>query len=122
MSKGDNSPGLSRLAGVMRDLANKDRDTALVLDFGTIQGDGSLLTNTYPLPIPKSDYIVCRHLKSWEITKSTNSRSVGDHGEHSHSFTIERRERLKKGDRVLVAWVQNDAVVVDVILPAESVL
>ena len=115
MSKGDNSPGLSRLAGVMRDLAKKDKDTALVLDFGTIQGDGSLLTNTYPLPIPKSDYIVCRHLKSWEITKSTNSRSVGDHGEHSHSFTIERRERLKKGDRVVAEVIARTGETLDYI-------
>ena len=26
--------------------------------------------------------------------------------------------KLKPGDRVLVAWVQNDAIVVDLVLPA----
>jgi hypothetical protein len=29
--------------------------------------------------------------------------------------------KLKPGDRVLVAWVQNEAVVVDIILPAASI-
>ena len=32
------------------------------------------------------------------------------------------REALKKGDHVLVAWVQEDPVVIDVILDADDVL
>ncbi len=122
MSKGDNSPGVSRLAGAIRELADIGKDGSLLLDFGTIQGDGSLLTNTYQIPIPKSDYIVCRHLKSRSVTPTTTSTSVGDHGSHSHKVTVSTREPLERGDRVLVAWVQNDAVVIDVILPADSVL
>lgn len=118
MSKGDNSPGISRLAGVFQTLADKQVPKDLLIDFGTIQQDGSLLTNTYPIPIPKKDYLVCRHLKKRSL--STGSKSVGDHGSHSHSY--EQREPLKKGDRVLVAWVQNDAVVVDVIVEASEVL
>lgn len=118
MSRGDNSPGISRLAGVFQTLAGKQVPKDLLLDFGVIQQDGSLLTNTYPINIPKEDYQVCRHLK--RRTLSTDSRSVGDHGSHSHSY--EQREWLKKGDRVLVAWVQNDAVVVDVLVQATEVL
>ena len=33
-----------------------------VLDFGVIQPDMSLLTNKFPVPIPQSDYMVCRQL------------------------------------------------------------
>ena len=60
MSKGDNSPGVSRLASVLRGIADKQIPKELLLDFGVIQGDKSLLTNTYPLPIPRSDYLVER--------------------------------------------------------------
>lgn len=122
MSKGDNSPGVSRLAGVFQDLAKKQVPTALLLDFGVIQEDKSLLTNMYELPIPQSDYVVCRHLKSRTVSVNTSSYSVGDYGSHSHTVEVATREPLKVGDRVLVAWVQNDAVVVDVIVAASSVL
>lgn len=83
MSKGDNSPGLSKLAGVLRGMAAGQVPTDLVLDFGEIQKDGSLITNTVPIAIPKGDYIICKHAS------------------------------ISKGDRVLVAWVQNDAVIID---------
>lgn len=118
MAKGDNSPGISKLAGVFQSMIDKSQDTSLLLDFGEIQSDKSLLTNTYPIPIPKTDYVVCRHLKSHSAT--TSSRSVGDHGSHSHTVGI--NQKLEVGDRVLVAWVQDDPVVIDVILNADDVL
>lgn len=83
MSKGDNSPGLSKLAGIFRGMAADQIPSDLVLDFGVIQKDGSLLTNTVPVAIPKGDYIICKHVSP------------------------------SKGDRVLVGWVQNDAVIID---------
>lgn len=113
MSKGDNSPGISRLAGVLRDLAGIDRDDSLVLDFGVIQSDKSLMTNSYPIAIPKSDYLVCRHLKSRNISTGTAE---------GHTHSVATREALEVGDHVLVAWVLDDAVVIDVILDAEDVL
>ena len=40
---------------------------------------------------------------------------------HQHHVLIpEKMRRLKPGDRVLVAWVQSEAVVVDIICPAED--
>lgn len=122
MSKGDNSPGVSRLAGLIKTIAEKQVPGALLLDFGVIQADKSLLTNTYPIPIPHSDYLVCRHLKKNVVKETTSSRSVGDHGSHSHSVEVSIQPVLKVGDRVLVAWVQSDAVVVDVILEAKQVI
>ena len=113
MSKGDNAPGLSRLAGVLKGMASDQIPTDLILDFGEIQKDKSLLTNTYGVAIPKSDYLVARHLKS---------RSVNSGTTEGHHHSVSTREALKTGDRVLVAWVQNDPVVVDVILSADDVL
>lgn len=39
-----------------------DADSSKALDFGTIEGDGSLRTNSYPVSIPKQDYLVCGNL------------------------------------------------------------
>lgn len=117
MSKGNNSPGASRLAGAFKRLT-PDNHNAFEPDFGSIQGDGSLLTNTYPIAIPASDYLVCASLKKRKV--NTDSSSVGDHGSHRHEVTL--GSGLEAGDRVLVVWVANDPVVVDVILPAESVI
>ena len=116
MSKGDNSPGMSRLAGVLKGIAKDAQDKALVLDFGVIQSDKSLLTNTYPSPMPMSDYVVCRSLKRRTDSFTTNTASG-----HNHSGSVTTHEALAAGDRVLVAWVQDDAVVVDVILDASVV-
>lgn len=61
MAENKGSPGLSKLARVISQRAENvagkaERD--LVLDFGSIKGDMSLLTNTFPIPIPRSDYHV----------------------------------------------------------------
>lgn len=129
MSKGDNSPGLSKLAGVFDKLAERHEDHSLVLDFGTISGDYSLITTNFPIPIPKKDYLVCRHLRAvpekdmWETkgagTHSHPGSEGGNAGWHTHKF--QPHEVLDKGDRVLVAWVQNDPVVIDVIVHANEV-
>lgn len=169
MSKGDNSPGLSKLAGVMVGMARNFQDTSLVLDFGQIQGDGSLLTNTYPIPIPASDYLVCRGcvLPNSEVITSNSTTAKNNSHRHkfedaltlkgttdaqsspeSHSHSVEvpvtgivteyttstqrshnhgvdiarpSQRKLKAGDRVLVAWVYNDAVVIDIIKSASEI-
>ena len=88
MSKGDNTPGVSRLAAAFQRLSEKGNNGEPVIDFGGIEPNGSLLTNSFPVPIPKSDYQTCKG------------------------------RTLKPGDRVLVAWVGTDAIVIDVIVPA----
>ena len=112
MSKGGNSPGISRLAGVLKKLADGQVPKDLLIDFGVIQADGSLLTNTFTIPIPKRDYQVCGGLKA--RTETTSSADG-----HTHTVTT---RALEIGDRVLVAWVQNDAVVIDVLEQAADVL
>ena len=90
MSKGGNSPGASKLAGSIRTIAGLDKDGALTLDLGEIQPGGSLFTDSYPVAIPKGDYLVCSGYA------------------------------LGSGRRVLVAWVGSDAVVVDAVAEAED--
>ena len=142
---GSGNPGMSKLGQVLQERMKACGESPLLLDFGAIQGDMSLLTNTYPIPIPKTDYTVCRQLTlgatgaaltttptggihshgpSGEHAQESGSGSHShiDEGSHSHNVLIpEKMRKLKPGDRVLVAWVQNEAVVVDIILPAASI-
>lgn len=137
--------GVSKLGQVLHERMKAVGTAPLLIDFGTIQSDMSLLTNTYPIPIPKTDYTVCRQLTlgatgavltatpiggkhshgpsgEHEQYSGTGTHSHTDEGEHGHNVLIpEKMRKLKAGDRVLVAWVQNEAVVVDIILPAASI-
>lgn len=129
MSRGDNTPGMSKLAGVIDSMIDKRKDKSLILDYGVIQGDLSLVTNTFPVAIPKADYMCCRHLKAIPEKDRWTTECAGSHthpggdggsaGSHAHKF--QPHWVLKKGDRVLVAWVQNDPVVIDVIVHANEV-
>jgi hypothetical protein len=123
-----------------------------MLDFGVIQGDLSLKTNQFPLPIPQSDYVVCRSVAWGKVddifyqTQYTGNPNSGSHahgtnGEHDHpdasyggahdhpkdgsemehihdTLIGEKYRWLMPGDRVLVAWVGDDACVIDLIYPA----
>lgn len=112
-------PGTGRLAVVLSQRMKRENETPLVLDFGEIQANGSLVTNTFPVPIPKGDYSVCRHVGSLSFTISEGGHAghegqtqIHHTGGHTH---IVEPPRIKPGDRVLVAWVQSEAVVVDII-------
>lgn len=101
----DGHPGTSKLASVLSQRMKKENGSPLVLDFGEIQENGSLLINTFPVPIPKGDYTVCRHVGGLSFETSGGS----------HLHTVEPPVISPK-DRVLVAWVQSEAVVIDVIV------
>lgn len=111
------NPGTSKLGKVLAKRMSKQSETSLVLDYGNIEGDYSLKTNTFPLPIPKSDYTVCRHVGG--LTLSAGGGEHGGHadgdGSHGHDIQV---PALQPGDRVLVAWIYNEATVIDVIVPA----
>lgn len=145
--------GMNHLARVLHGRIADDRKahSDLVLDFGVIGSDYSLLTNTYPIAIPKTDYLVLRQLTLGNtgsvLTQTQNTGkprdgthshgSSGTHGGHDggdgshthnneaphvHDVLIPEKMRwLKPGDRVLVAWVQHDAVVLDIIKPATDI-
>lgn len=117
-------PGTSKLAMVLSKRMKKETESPLVLDFGEILINYSLLTNTFPIPIPKGDYSVCRSINGYVLWTSETSwigHKKDDKHIHSNPSKVEEHShdmplpKLKPGDRVLVAWVQNEAVVVDVI-------
>lgn len=111
--------GTNKLAEILTDRMCKEAASPMVLDFASIQGDYSLLTNTFPVPLPKSEYTVCRHL-----TLGAAGSELGEtveSGGHTHKVPVPDKMRsIRPGDRVLVAWVQSEAVVIDIILPAGS--
>jgi uncharacterized cupredoxin-like copper-binding protein len=76
--------GISKLARVISARIGKERDanSDLVIDFGVIEKDKGLTTDTFPVTIPQSDY-----------------------------FVIEGQS-IEPGDSVLVAWVFDDAIVI----------
>ena len=132
--------GMNRLANVLhgRIAGHQQAYSDLVIDTGTIQGDMSLLTDSYPIPIPQTDYYVNLLLTlgdtgSW--LTDTNVRIFGDHthsgcgygsghsdGTHKHDVQIPEKMRwLKPGDRVLVAWVNHDAFVIMRFVPATEI-
>jgi len=116
----EGNPGISKLAATLSDRMKQESSSPLVLDFGKINSNYSLQTNTFPIAIPKADYSVCRLLtleNAGSVMVTTNEAEG-----HQHNVTVPNTMKsLKPGDRVLVAWVQNEAVVIDVILPASSI-
>ncbi len=122
-----NQDGMNAFARVLNEQMKNAAEKPLVLDFGVIQADFSLKTNTFLQPLPKDSYLVCRQLTlgsagAW-LTRTTDAvlpeEMVPAHT-HSHPSVLvpESMRSIRPGDRVLVAWVGNDAVVIDIILPA----
>lgn len=112
-------PGTARLASVLSSRMKRENESPLLLDFGEIQENYSLMTNTFPVPIPKGDYSVCRHVGSisFEISGGEHAgheEQTNTHNNGGHKHTV-KPPSIQPGDRVLVAWVQSEAVVVDII-------
>lgn len=144
----ESNQGMNKLARTIQERMNRNQDAngALVLDFGTIQKDMSLKTNTFAIPIPQADYHVARHLTlgaTGSVLTKTATDGKHDHGSsgthgghisgsgvhthtgegpHTHNVLVpEKMRSIKPGDRVLVAWVQSEAVVIDVVLRGTQV-
>lgn len=75
--------GILKLAKVMDSRMKRQSETPLSLDFGLVKKNGSLITNTFQKAIAKEDYTV-----------------------------LDGFEHEGKDTRVLVAWVEDDAVVI----------
>jgi hypothetical protein len=141
-----NYTGINKLANVFQNKISTAAQTGVVLDFGEIQADGSLKTNQFDVAIPANDYLVCRGAAHTETTLTLTKSGQGQHphgpsGEHSqyqgsgshshpssegaHNHDVLRPDSMravKPGDRVLVAWVGSDAVVIDIIVQANEVM
>lgn len=122
----DGNSGINNLARTLQERMRETGDTPPILDFGTIQADMSLLLNSFPVPIPQSDYMVCRSVALGKIgdylytTKNNEPPPVLP--EHKHDMLIGDKMRwIQPNDRVLVAWIGNDPCVIDLILPAKTI-
>lgn len=117
------------LTGMMKSLGDKPA----VIDIGIINSDYSLTTNGFSKPIPQDQYSVCRSLLYDPRVPLTETYKDGEHthacggpcewsspsGAHVHQVKLPLKMRwLKPGDKVLVAWVQNEAIVIDIIYSA----
>lgn len=83
----EHNTGTNKLASVINERLVRQTNQSLIVDFGTIQPNGCLQTNTFPVPV--ADYTLCEKLES-----------------------------VSPGDRVLVIWVQSEAVIIDRLLSA----
>lgn len=113
------SAGMSKMAGVLSERMQRENAKPLFLDFGEIGAGGSLTTNTFPVPIPSGSYQICRHVSGMNLFADGGSHAGHEYGDGSHGHTIPI-PRISDGDRVLVAWVQNVPVIIDVILKGSS--
>ena len=124
------SPGANKLTAALASMIDQKGNKPLVLDFGIILGDYSLKTNTFPIPIPKSDYSVCRAITYDPSVPLTQTYCDGAHGHpdagfagsHIHNVRLpEKMYWIRPGDKVLVAWVQDEACVVDIVYRGDIV-
>lgn len=109
----DKNTGVNKLANVLSRRMEKEKESPLCLDFGEIQENGSLLTHTFPIPIPKGQYSI---LRSLTLGKTGECLTCTSEEPPQHTILIpETMRSITAGDRVLVAWVQNEAVVIDIV-------
>ena len=107
--------GTAKLAAAMHNRIKEMGEAPPVLELGTIGGDMSLITDSFKQAIPASDYLVCRSV-AFQTGEEFTTDSNGD----SVRFP-EVLRNLRPGDRVLAAWMGNEAVVIDLVLPASGI-
>lgn len=114
------------LAHMMKGIAGETSKPQI--DIGIINSDYSLTTNSFSKPIPKSDYSVCRSLLYNPAVPLTETYVDGGHDHegvvpyetHKHNVRLPEKMRwLKPGDKVLVAIIGNEFVVIDKIYDAK---
>ena len=126
--KPDFNSGATALTNTLHGMIKSMTDRPPVLDFGIINSDYSLKINTFGKPIPKNEYSVCRQLLYDPSVKLTETYVDGEHGHpdasppgiHQHDVKLPKKMRwLKPGQKVLVAVVGNEFVVIDIIFSAK---
>ena len=85
-NRGNN--GAVQLVTAIQKIAGQQSPQDRIADLGTIRADYSLVTDSFPVPIPRGEWFMIRRPVTAE-----------DSG-------------LRPGDRVAVIWVGNEAVVI----------
>lgn len=129
------------LAGRMKKSAAAAIPTTLEL--GIINGNLSLTVDSIANPIPQADYMVALHLTHEnyysynELNSSANAphhHAGGTHGghdggngSHTHDDGLHDHRvpsvfrRLEPGDRVLVAWIGYEPVIIDIVVAGTTI-
>lgn len=119
------------LAGFVRE--SQAARQRMLLELGSINADGSLSVDSLAQSIPKGEYMLGLHLTSLvdsalQTYSATHTHSGGAHaqmsgsGAHSHdggahTHGIPQTMRgTKAGDRVLIAWVGVEPIVVAIVV------
>lgn len=106
--------GTARLAEVLDKHTRSRTRRAPATDLATIQADGSLLLDTFGVPIPAGDYLVDERFTQENPLFETSSESggSGDASFAEHTHTIGRADTpfrpLTAGDRVLCVMLDAD--------------
>jgi len=105
--------GTSKLTGTLQGMMKSIADKPPQLDFGIINSDYSLTINTFRAAVPVDSYNVCRQLLYDPSVELTVTDAAGHHV-HTHNVILpSKMRRLKPGDKVLVAIISNELVVID---------
>lgn len=80
--------GMEKLAKVLDSRMVEHSGGGFSFDFGVIKKDYSLVSNTFPLPIPKKDYSVCRLLANLSTNVSGGTHGGHNSGTGSHSHKV----------------------------------
>ena len=116
--------GATALANAIKKMIRGVSEQPPAVDIGIINSDYSLTTNRFPCPIPKEEYSVCRSLLYEPSIPLTQSYVDGAHNHfgsvptetHQHDIILPTKMHwVKPGQKVLVAIVQNEFIVVDII-------
>lgn len=126
------------MSSQMKQIAKQNN--GITVELGTITANMGLLVDSLVNAIPKGEYMVSFHLtigslnlntsdvgltvESVDLTTQTaedHRHTINGHSHsidaHAHTVTLPTQLRgLKAGDRVLVAWVGAEPIVVDIVV------
>lgn len=139
------SSNVQRLGQTLASRMKKSAAAAIptTLELGIINGNLSLTVDSISNPIPQADYMVALHLTHEtyysynELNSSANAPHhheggthgghTGGNGSHTHDDGLHDHRapsvfrRLEPGDRVLVAWIGYEPVIVDIVVAGTTI-
>lgn len=137
------SSNIQRLSNTLANRMSKtaQRNIPVTIELGIINGDMSLTTDTLNGNISPKDYMIdlqLTHENYYSYDEMNSSRNAPHHhegGEHScvstgfhthddglHDHRVPSVfRRLQPGDRVLVAWVGNEPIIIAIVVSGETI-
>lgn len=113
---------LQRLGQTLDDRMKRTSGAAskITLEFGVISDNLYLTVDSIGTPIPKGDYMVSLSLTHSDYKGYTPEDGGADTEPHTHRVPSVFRG-IQPGDRVLVAWVGFEPVVIDIIVSSNTI-